>query len=162
MPLKSGAARLHTGKLPTTKSDRVAVGLWEERVSAMKLAKQPLRPRAVRSTPSSRNSPCAGRDSPLLFLYDQGTEMASPFTVANVVLGTSSRAWRWPVASSPTHTKTLMVETEPPMVKSLTSRMSPSAWVPTKGPVPFPLTFVLKVMLFRKNQKPAVAAPLLS
>src|SRR5262245_36446477 len=124
----------------------------------MKLEKHPLRPNAVRSTPSSRNSPWAGWDWPLLFVYDQGTEIGPPLTVANVVLGTSPRAWRWPVASSPTHLKTLMVETEPPMVKSLTSRMSPSAWAPAKGPVPFPLTFELNEMLFRKNQNPAVAA----
>src|SRR5262245_15155557 len=167
MPVNPGAARLHTGKLPITKSDRVAVGLCEERVSARKLAKQPLRPRAVRSTPSSRNSPWFGTLSPLLFTYDQGC--AGPrgplFTIAKVsppmglplLSGT-----RLPVASSPTHVKTLMVETDPPMVKSLTSRMSPSEWVPTKRPVPFPLTLELSVTLFRKNQKPAVAAPLLS
>src|SRR5262249_7391406 len=130
-PENGVAARLHTGKWPTTKSDRVAVGDWEERVSARKLEKHPPSPRAVRSTPSSRNSPAAGWLWPLLFVYDQGTEMAPLLTIAKVVLGMESRAWRWPVASSPTHSKTLMVETDPPVVKSLTSRMSPSACVPT-------------------------------
>src|SRR5262249_30005184 len=134
----------------------------DERVSAMKLAKQPLRPSAVRSTPSSRNSPCAGWLWPLLFEYDQGTEMGALLTIANVVLGTSPRAWRWPVASSPSQTQPWLVETEPPVVKSLTRRTSPSAWAPMKGQVPLPLTFGLSVMLFRKNQKPAVASPLLS
>src|SRR5262249_37424131 len=157
-----GAARLHTGKLPRTKSDKVAVGLCEERVSAMKLAKQPSRPRAVRSTPSSRNSPAAGWDWPLLFVYDQGTLMAAPLTIAKVFVALPPTNSRWPVASSPTPLKTLMVEVEPPCVKSLTRRMSPAAWVPTKGPVPLPLTFGLSVMLFLKNQKPAVASPLLS
>ena len=39
-------------KLPITKSDSVAAGLWLERVSAMKLEKHPPRPSAVRFTPS--------------------------------------------------------------------------------------------------------------
>src|SRR5713226_6224953 len=84
-PVKGVAFRLHSWKLPTTKSESVAVGLWEERVSARKLEKQPLRPRAVRSTPSSRNSPAAGCVWPLLFVYDQGSGMGAPFTIANVL-----------------------------------------------------------------------------
>src|SRR5437867_1784940 len=59
---------LHSGKLPMTKSESVAVGDCDERVSARKEEKQPCRPRAVRSTPSSRNSPCAGLVSPLLLV----------------------------------------------------------------------------------------------
>src|SRR5436190_7728244 len=74
-------------KLPITKSDKVAVGLWLERVSAMKLEKQPPRPRALRFTPSSRNSPAAGLVAPLLFVYDQGRVMAPPFTIAKVLFG---------------------------------------------------------------------------
>src|SRR5690349_11795232 len=54
-------------KLPSTKSERVAVGDCEERVSARKLEKQPLRPRPVRLMPSSRNSPAWGWCWPLLF-----------------------------------------------------------------------------------------------
>src|SRR5262249_5128513 len=80
-PANCGAARLHSGKLPSTKSDSVAVGLWDERVSAMNVEKQPCRPRAVRSTPSSRNSPAAGWLWPLLFVYDQGTLMGALFTI---------------------------------------------------------------------------------
>src|SRR5215510_8194676 len=85
MPVNSGAARLHSGKLPSTKSDRVAVGLCDERVSAMKVEKQPCRPRAVRSTPSSRNSPAAGWLWPLLLVYDQGTLMGPLLTTAKVL-----------------------------------------------------------------------------
>src|SRR5262249_30187132 len=51
---------------------------------------------------------------------------------------------------------------EPPLVKSLTSNRSPSLWMPTNAPVPLPLTFGLLVMWLRRNQKPAVALPLLS
>src|SRR5215472_343856 len=40
---------LHSGKLPRTKSESVAVGDCEERVSARKEEKQPWSPRAVRS-----------------------------------------------------------------------------------------------------------------
>src|SRR5215471_918474 len=147
------APMLHSGKLPITKSDRVAVGLWDERVSARKLAKQPCRPRAVRSTPSSRNSPCAGLVLWLLSVKDQGTLTGEPFTMAKVLSGSGvGTATRLPVASSPVQRKTLIVEVEPPWVKSLTSRMSPSEWVPTKGPVPLPLTFGLSLILLRKNQ----------
>src|SRR5204863_7787517 len=124
-------------KLPITKSDNVAVGDCEERVSARKLEKQLPRPRAVRLTPSSRNSPGAGPELWLLSVKDQGTVMAAPLTVAKVLLGGVGTATRLPVASLPTHLNTLIVDTEPPVVKSLTSRMSPSAWVPVKGCPPF-------------------------
>src|SRR5437667_1428940 len=67
-PVNGVAARLHNGKLPVTKSDSVAVGDCEERVSARNAEKQPPKPRAVRSTPSSRNSPAAGCEAPLLFV----------------------------------------------------------------------------------------------
>src|SRR5262249_37849697 len=83
-PVNCGAARLHSGKLPSTKSDRVAVGLCDDRVSARKLVKQPSMPSAVRSTPSSRNSPAAGWFWPLLFVYDHGTLMGALLTVAKV------------------------------------------------------------------------------
>src|SRR5262245_16525343 len=73
-----GSCRLQVLKLPITKSDSVAVGLCDERVSAMKLAKQSPSPSAERFTPSSRNSPAAGCVLPLLFLYDQGTEIGEP------------------------------------------------------------------------------------
>ena len=139
-PANCGAARLHSGKLPITKSDNVAVGDCEERVSARKLEKQPCRPRAVRSTPSSRNSPAAGCVAPLLLVYDQGTLIGPPLTMAKVLppIGLPLlRATRLPVLSVPTHLNTLMVETEPPVVKSLTRRMSPSACVPVKGWPPF-------------------------
>src|SRR5438270_13443234 len=116
----------HSGKLPITKSERVAVGDWEERVSARKVEKQPVRPRAVRSTPSSRNSPAAGCVAPLLLVYDQGTLIGPPLTTAKVLplMGLPLvRATRRPVLSSPTHLNTLMVEVAPPMVVSLTRRM---------------------------------------
>src|SRR5262249_52131660 len=51
---------------PSAKSDSVADGLWEERVSARKLVKQGLRPSEVRLTPTSRNSPWSGWVCPLL------------------------------------------------------------------------------------------------
>src|SRR2546423_14269420 len=108
-----------------TKSDSVAVGLCDERVSAMKLEKQPPRPSALRFTPSSRNSPAAGCVAPLLFLYVHGTVIGPPLTIANVLLGGVATATRPPVASSPTHLNTLIVDVDPPTVKSLTSRMSP-------------------------------------
>src|SRR4051812_40061397 len=63
-PVNGAAARLHSGKLPITKSERVAVGLCDERVSARKAEKHPWSPSAVRSTPSSRNSPAAGWFAP--------------------------------------------------------------------------------------------------
>src|SRR5262245_7736242 len=108
----------HSGKSPSTKSDSVAVGDWDERVSARKLVKQPVRPSAVRSTPPSKNSPCAGLLSPLLFVYAHGTEVAPPLTIANVEFGTSATACRLPVASLPTQRNPLMVDVEPPWVKS--------------------------------------------
>src|SRR3954451_24633668 len=74
-------------KLPTTKSDSVAVGLWLERVSAMKLEKHPPRPSAVRLTPSSRNSPAAGPLFLLLFAKVHGTLIGALFTIANVLFG---------------------------------------------------------------------------
>src|SRR5438128_12467218 len=83
-PLNGSVLRLHKGKLPRTKSERVAVGDCEERVSARKLEKHPCRPKAVRSTPSSRNSPGAGLEAPLLLVYDQGTLMGAPLTIAKV------------------------------------------------------------------------------
>src|SRR5262249_31201750 len=52
-----GSCASQVSKLPRTKSESVAVGLWEERVSARKVEKQAFRPREVRFTPSSRNSP---------------------------------------------------------------------------------------------------------
>src|SRR5260370_38444298 len=76
---------LHRLKLPKAKSDRVAVGDCDERVSARKGEKQPCRPRAVRSTPSSRNSPAAGCVAPLLLVYDQGTLVAALLTMAHVL-----------------------------------------------------------------------------
>src|SRR5438552_6483835 len=143
MPANCGAPRLHSGKLPITKSERVAVGDCDERVSARKLEKQPCKPRAVRSTPSSRNSPAAGCVAPLLLVYDHGTLIGPPFTIAKVspLIGLPLlRATRPPVLSLPTHLNTLMVEVEPPMVKSLTRRMSPSACWPVKGWPPFWVT----------------------
>src|SRR5262245_21482366 len=161
-PENCGAPRLHRGKLPSTKSERVAVGDWEERVSARKEEKQPSRPRAVRSTPSSRNSPAAGWLWPLLFVYDQGTEMGEPFTMAKVADGSGmATGTRLPVVSFPTHLKTLMVEVEPPWVKSLTSRMSPSTCWPMKGWPPLVVTSGFSLIWLWKNQKPAVASPLL-
>src|SRR5262245_5209299 len=139
-------------KLPITKSDSVAVGLCDERVSARKLEKQPPSPRAVRSTPSSRNSPAAGPVLWLLSVKDQGTEMDPEFTIANVVVPGAATCTRLPVASSPVQRKTVIVEVEPPMVKSLTSRMSPSLWVPVNG---LPLDEGLVVLgptAFWKNQ----------
>src|SRR5262245_4511666 len=149
-------------KLPITKSDSVAVGLWDDRVSAMKFEKQPPRPRAVRSTPSSSNSPAAGLVCLLLFVYDQGTAIGPELTIAYVVPSGVATGTRLPVASSPVHRNTLTVETDPPWVKSLTRRMSPSVWVPTNG---LPLLVGLAVLNptgFPKNQNPAVASPLLS
>src|SRR5439155_14221079 len=126
-------------KLPITKSERVAVGDWEERVSARKLEKQLPRPRAVRLTPSSRHSPGAGVLLWLLSVNDQGYGLGreAPLPMAKVLLGGVGTATKLPVASLPTHLNTLIVDTEPPVVKSLTSRMSPSAWVPVNGWPPF-------------------------
>src|SRR5262249_7730332 len=123
-------------KLPVTKSERVAVGLWEERVSARKVEKQAFRPRALRFTPSSRNSPAAGEVCLLLLVYDHGTLIGPLLTMANVLplIGLPLlRATRLPVASFPVQRKTLIGEPEPPTVKSLTRRMSPSECVPVKG-----------------------------
>src|SRR5262245_53827986 len=100
---------LHSSKLPSAKSESVAVGDWEERVSARKAEKQPFSPSAVRSTPSSRNSPAAGKWAPLLLVYDQGTLIGPLLTMAKVLppMGLPLlRASRCPVASSPTQTKT--------------------------------------------------------
>src|SRR6478672_5223088 len=116
-----------------TKSERVAVGDCEDRVSARKLEKQLPRPRELRLTPSSRNSPAAGLVRLDLSLKVQGTAIAPLLTMAKVLLGGVATATREPVASLPVQRKTLMVEVEPPVVKSETRRMSPSVWVPTKG-----------------------------
>src|SRR5256885_16881636 len=148
-----------------TKSDSVAVGLCDERVSARKLEKHPWSPSAVRSPPSSKNSPAAGCPAPLLFRYDHGTVIGPPLTIAKVspLIGLPLfSATRLPVASLPLHRKTLMVEVEPPIVKSLTSRISPLECAPMKGWPPFWVTDRFSPMLFLKNQKPAVASPLLS
>src|ERR1051326_4912094 len=109
-----------------TKSLSVAVGLWEVRVSARKLEKQPPSPKALRLTPSSRNSPAAGWWDPDLLVKVQGTEIAPLLTMAKVLPEGGVTATSEPVASSPVQRKTLIVEVEPPVVKSLTSRMSPS------------------------------------
>src|SRR5205814_364185 len=71
-------------------------------------------------------------------------------------------ATRPPVASLPVQRKTLIVDVEPPIVKSLTSRMSPSLCAPTNGCPPLVVTAAFSPMLFLKNQNPAVASPLLS
>src|SRR4051812_15602363 len=128
-----GRSRRQVLKLPITKSESVAVGLWLERVSAMKLEKQPPKPRAVRFTPSSRNSPAAGPVLWLLSVNDHGTLIGAPLTIANVLFGGVATATSPPVASSPLQRNTLIVDVDPPTVKSLTSRMSPSVWVPTNG-----------------------------
>ena len=132
----------------------MAVGDCEERVSARKLEKQPCKPRAVRSTPSSRNSPAAGCVAPLLLVYDQGTLIGAPLTMAKVspLIGLPLlRATRLPVLSLPTHLNTLMVEVEPPMVKSLTKRMSPLACCPVKGCPPLVVTLGFSPMVLVKN-----------
>src|SRR5262249_22240587 len=133
-----GSCRSQELKLPSTKSESVAVGLCDERVSAMKVEKQASQPKEVRVTPSSRNSP--GR-APfpgvlLLLVKDHGSVTFDPLTIANVLRAIGLpllRATRLPVASSPTHSNTRTVETEPPWVKSLTRRMSPVVCVPVKG-----------------------------
>src|SRR5262249_29146117 len=94
------------GNAPTTKSERVALVLVEARVSARKLAKQELRPRAVRLMPTSRNSPgkAVFPGTLLLLVKVHGSVMFEPFTTAVAVPGKVVRALeRWPVASSPTH-----------------------------------------------------------
>src|SRR5262249_25627815 len=101
----------------------------------------------------------------LLLVYDQGTLIGPLFTTANVLplIGLPLlRATRLPLLSFPVQRKTLMVEVEPPTVKSLTSRISPSACVPINGWPRFWVTFGFWVMLFAKNQNPAVESPLLS
>src|SRR5262245_40182609 len=90
-------------KLPNAKSDRVEVVDWEERVSARKLEKQAPRPRALRLTPTSRNSPAAGPVFPLLSLNVQGTVIGAGFTIAEVLLVGAVISLRKPVASLPTH-----------------------------------------------------------
>src|SRR5438128_11730622 len=99
MPVNPCDATLHSGKLPVKKSESVAVGLVEERVSARKVEKQPDSPRAVRSTPSSRNSPCWGWLLPLLSVNDQGTLVGAPLTIAKVLVELPPTNWREPVAS---------------------------------------------------------------
>src|SRR5262249_2106849 len=101
-----------------------------------KLEKHPFRPRPVRLTPSSRNSPAAGWFCLLLFVYDQGTLMGELFTIANVLplIGLPLlRATRPPVASSPTHFQTLIGDVAPPVVESLASRRSAPWCGPVKG-----------------------------
>src|SRR5262249_34652668 len=75
-----GRTNTQPGSVPTTKSERVALRLCEERVSATKLAKQELRPRAVRLTPSSRNSPVKKSWLPVLLLLVKGQGI-SPFVL---------------------------------------------------------------------------------
>src|SRR3954469_25911150 len=81
IPVNGVALRLHNGKLPTAKSDNVAVGDWLERVSARNAEKHPVSPSAVRSTPSSRNSPAMGLVLPPLSLKLQGTLTGAPLTM---------------------------------------------------------------------------------
>src|SRR6516165_4523622 len=80
-----GSCKLQVSKLPSTKSDSVAVGLCEERVSPRKVEKQVGRPRALRFTPSSRNSPACGRVLLCLSVNAQGTEIGALFTMAKVL-----------------------------------------------------------------------------
>src|SRR5262249_47855519 len=125
-----GSSNLQVLKLPITKSERVEFGAWEERVSARKLAKQAFSPRALRFTPTSRNSRGAGPELWLLSVKDQGTVMAVLFRIPNVLFRGALSCTRLPVASSPVQRKTVIVPTEPPTVKWATTRMSPSVWVP--------------------------------
>src|SRR5204863_9555890 len=80
----AGVSQVRNG-LAIAKSDRVAVGDNELRVSARIVEKQgtlaaPRTP--VRSTPSSANSPAIGLVLPLLSTYGQGTAIEPPFTLA--------------------------------------------------------------------------------
>src|SRR5438128_5515196 len=84
-----GSSNLQVLKLPNAKSESVALGLCEERVSARKLEKQELRPREVRFTPSSRNSPCKATPEFLLLsvkLKPAGRLMFPPLTIALALL----------------------------------------------------------------------------
>src|SRR5258706_14773867 len=73
-----GRSRRQVLKLPITKSDSVAVGLFDESVSARKLEKQPPSPSELRLTPSSKNSPHERPFSWLFFVNYHGTPVLEP------------------------------------------------------------------------------------
>src|SRR5262245_1476117 len=101
---------LHSGKLPIVKSESVAVGDCDERVSAIKVAKQPSRPNAVRSMPSSRNSPAIGLELLPLSLNVHGTLTGPLLTITNVLPGMPApplSGTSEPVASLPVQRNTL-------------------------------------------------------
>src|SRR5207244_8718775 len=131
--------RPHNGKeWGGTKSLRVDVGDVDARVSPMNVVKHGMLPPKIefRSIAPSRNSPCAKAISPDLFRKPHGEGIPSTgFTIAHKSLvpkrGSQgagdlvSLSTRLPFAP-PTHLKTLMVETAPPVEKSETISKSPS------------------------------------
>src|SRR6266851_3515250 len=151
------------------KSLSVEVGDVDDRVSPMNVVKQGMfAPKTeFRSMPPSRNSPWAKVDSPDLFRKPHGEVIPSTgLTIAhNTLLSVRgsqgagdllSLRTRLPFAP-PTHVKTLMVETAPPVEKSETISKSPFTWCPLKPPLEF-----VDTVESCKNQNPAVASPLLS
>ena len=91
-------------------------------------------------------------------VYAQGAVTSVWLTIAH------KGSARWveqspPVAENavrplPFHLYALMLLMAPPLLKSLTMRRSPTEWTPLKPPLPS------RLILFWKNQKPAVESPL--
>src|SRR5262249_35526940 len=100
-----GRSRWQVLKLPSTKSDSVAVGLCDDRVSARKVEKQVPRPRALRLTPSSRNSPGKATFPGVLLLSrnDHGIVTFDPLTMAKVLASPPVIFTRLPPESVPVH-----------------------------------------------------------
>src|SRR5262245_21061213 len=164
-------------KFPSTKSFSVAVGEVEERVSERKLAKHSLAIAAdscPRLRPPSKNAPFRKVLLPLLSVNGHGEIV--PFAAFTMPQKLSTAAaphvrfvpppsdWSVPFVSppEPTHSKTLIVDVPPPLLKSDRMRMSPTLW--NSGAlslVKVPLA-VSSPIRFWSSQKPSWASPLLS
>src|SRR5262249_54465322 len=139
---------------PRTKSFSSADEEVEARDSARKLVKDGvLTPnRAVRSMPTSRNSPSWGLVWFVLSTNGQATGISAVFTKPVEPAGGLTET-SMPVLSSPCHSNAVM--TAVALLKSATRRMSPLVWCPLK------VKSGLVVTGLWKNQKPAVVLPLL-
>src|SRR5688572_5391430 len=169
-------------KPPPTKSLRTASTDVDERVSARKLAKHSSsRSRKPRSMPPSKKWPIgnllAGEPAALAwnghgestsavltvaqhgspFGTDGGPTQSAVWVVVPAIRSSVPLIAPLPVMSppGPFHWNTRMVTLPPPLVKSLSTRMSPSVWSP--GPNDPPASAVTSSW---KNQKPMTASPL--
>src|SRR5439155_26082998 len=115
---------------------------------------------SFKSIPPSRNEPIAGKmfALPDFGVYDHGDAEAVWLTIAQSGSATAVEQPPPTAANAVTpplfHLYALIPLIAPPFVKSLTIKRSPFEWTPLKPPLPS------RLILFWKNQKPAVESPL--